>query len=197
MPRREASIEVETSPHELWRFLRDFEALCSCIPGVERVEVVSDRAAVLTVKEKVGVVPLVLALDASVEREDPPRGLHAVARCEHLTMVIDVALEPAGPKTVLHSTFDVTGSGPLKPIVDNLFERRATERTAEFSAALGRRFGADAIQAETRASETASAAAPSETAGRTPPLAPPAPQRTGWLDAIARWLRSRFARRAQ
>ena len=147
MPRREASIEVATSPEELWRFLRDFESLCSCIPGVERIDVVDARSAVLTVREKVGVVPMVLVLQATIERENPPRGLHALARAEHLTMAIDVALQASGSKTLLHTVFDVTGSGPLKPIVDNLFERRATERTAAFADSLGKRFTASAAPA--------------------------------------------------
>lgn len=186
MPRRDASIEVDASPDTLWTFLRDFEALCACIPGVERVEVRDARHATLTVKEKVGVVPMVLALDASIESEDPPHGLRAVARCEHLAMAIDVALQRAGAKTLLLTTFDVTGSGPLKPIVDNLFERRATERTAEFSAALGKRFGARGVD---------DAGAPAATVPSPATLPAPAPAAGGWFDSIVRWLRSLLARR--
>ena len=62
-------------------------------------------------------------------------------------MAIDVALQASGSKTLLHTVFDVTGSGPLKPIVDNLFERRATERTAAFADSLGKRFTASAAPA--------------------------------------------------
>ncbi|HEX4928734.1 MAG TPA: SRPBCC domain-containing protein [Burkholderiales bacterium] len=140
MPAREASFSVDAEPAELWQFLRDFRALCTCIPGVERIEVIDDRTAELTVKEKLGVVPLVIALHARIENEDPPRRLHAVAKAEHLTMAIDVALEKSGSGTELRSVFDVTGSGPLKPIVDRLFEKRATERTAQFAECLGKRF---------------------------------------------------------
>lgn len=140
MPAREASFSVDAEPAELWQFLRDFRALCTCIPGVERIEVIDDRTAELTVKEKLGVVPLVIALHARIESEDPPRRLHAVAKAEHLTMAIDVALEKSGSGTELRSVFDVTGSGPLKPIVDRLFEKRATERTAQFAECLGKRF---------------------------------------------------------
>ena len=57
-----------------------------------------------------------------------------------LTMLIDVTLESSGGGTELRSVFDVTGTGPLKPIVDRLFEKRATERTAQFAEALARRF---------------------------------------------------------
>lgn len=176
MPRREASIEVAASPTELWRFLRDFEALCSCIPGVERIEVADTRNAVLTVREKIGVVPMVLALQATIEREDPPRSLHAIARAEHLTMAIDVALQPSGTKTLLHTVFDVTGSGPLKAIVDNLFERRATERTAAFADSLGKRFAA---------SPPAAASAPTR----------PMQKTQGWLARCVARLRSLFAHR--
>ena len=140
MPRREARFTVNAGPDELWKFLRDFESLCTCVPGVERIAVLDDRNAELTVREKVGVVPLIVNLKATIEAEEPPRRLHAVARAEHLTMTIDVALRDAGAGTELTSVFDVTGTGQLKAVVDRLFEKRATERTAQFAECLERRF---------------------------------------------------------
>jgi carbon monoxide dehydrogenase subunit G len=140
MPEREAKFTVNASPDELWKFIRDFEALCTCIPGVERIHLVDSRTAELTVKEKVGVVPLIVNLTAQIDSEEPPRRLHATAKAEHLTMAIDVTLRAAGAGTELHSLFNVKGEGPLKPIVDRLFERRATERTAQFAQCLERRF---------------------------------------------------------
>lgn len=140
MPQREARFSVNAPPHELWSFLRDFRALCSCIPGVERIDVLDERTAELTVREKVGAVPLIVALRAVIDAEDPPRRLHATAKAQHLTMAIEVALEPSGAGTAMLSRFDVKGLGPLKPVVDRLFERRATERTAQFAQCLESRF---------------------------------------------------------
>jgi carbon monoxide dehydrogenase subunit G len=142
MPQREARFTVDAPPEELWRFIRDFHSLCTCIPGVERINVVDDRTAELTVKEKVGVVPLILTLRAQIDAEEPPRRLHATAKAEHLTMAIDVTLRGTGSGTELLSLFNVRGEGQLKAIVDRLFERRATERTAQFAECLGKRFGA-------------------------------------------------------
>ena len=73
--------------------------------------------------------------------EDPPRRLHAIASAQHLTMAIDVTLHASGSATELHSLFNVKGEGPLTRVVDGLFERRATERTAQFAEALEKRFG--------------------------------------------------------
>ena len=140
MPRREATFTVTASPGELWKFLRDFESLCGCIPGVERLKVLDSRTAEFAVREKVGVVPLIVDLRAQIESEDPPRKLHAVARGQHVLITIDVALAPHGEGTELRSTFDVKGEGPLKPVVDRLFEKRATERTAQFAETLAQRF---------------------------------------------------------
>jgi len=140
MPSREARFSVAAPAEELWRFLRDFEALCGCIPGVERVHVLDARTVELRVKEKVGVVPLVVDLRAEIVDETPPRRLHAIAKGQHVTMVIDVALEPSAAGTELSSVFEVTGTGPLKPIVDRLFEKRASERTAQFAESLAQRF---------------------------------------------------------
>lgn len=144
MPQREARFTVNAPPEELWRFLRDFESLCTCIPGVERIQVVDGKTAELTVREKVGVVPLIVDLRAVIDSEEPPRRLHAVARGEHVTIAIDVSLRASTGGTELVSLFDVKGDGPLKPVVDRLFEKRATERTAQFAECLAKRFSGEA-----------------------------------------------------
>ena len=140
MPQREATFTVNAPPAELWKFLRDFEALCGCIPGVERLKVLDGRTAEFAVKEKVGVVPLIVDLRAQIESEDPPRKLHAVARGQHVLITIDVGLQPSGKATQMTALFDVKGEGPLKPVVDRLFEKRATERTTQFAETLAQRF---------------------------------------------------------
>jgi carbon monoxide dehydrogenase subunit G len=58
MPEREERFVVNAPPEALWNFIRDVESLCSCIPGIERLHVVDDSTVKLTVKEKVGVIPL-------------------------------------------------------------------------------------------------------------------------------------------
>ena len=142
MPQREAKFTVNAPPEELWKFIRDFQSLCTCIPGVERINVVDDRTAELTVKEKIGVVPLIVTLRAQIDSEDPPHRLHATAKAEHLTMAIDVTLQATESGTEFLSLFDVKGEGQLKAIVDRLFERRATERAAQFADCLQKHFGA-------------------------------------------------------
>jgi len=107
---------------------------------VERITVVDDRTAELTVREKIGVVPLIVTLRAQIDAEDPPHRLHAIAKAEHLTMAIDVALQATATGTELLCLFDVKGEGQLKAIVDRLFERRASERTAQFADCLQQRF---------------------------------------------------------
>jgi carbon monoxide dehydrogenase subunit G len=171
MPRREAKIAVNASPEALWKFLRDFQSLCTCIPGVEKIDLVDDRTADVTVREKVGVIPMVLTLRATIESEEPPRRLHAVARAEHLTMAIDVALARTATGTELVSVFDVTGTGQLKAIVDRLFEKRATERTAQFAECLEKRFSG------------------------TPEMEKPAPQ-PGWIRGLLERLKAFFRRPA-
>lgn len=145
MPQRETKFTVNASPMEVWGFVRDVHALCSCIPGVEQVKVVDDRTAQLTVKEKVGVVPLIVDLTAQIDSEDPPSRLHAIATAEHLRMEIEVALQAHGMGTEMRGLISVKGEGPLKPVVDRLFERRADERTAQFAEHLGQRFGAVSV----------------------------------------------------
>jgi carbon monoxide dehydrogenase subunit G len=182
MPQREASFAVNAPPEALWRFLRDLPSLCACIPGVQRLEVIDERHAALTVQEKVGVVPMIVDLSARIESEDPPRQLHAVAVAEHLTMEIDVALEARGGGTQLMTAFKVTGTGPLKAVVDRLFERRATERAEQFAKSLEARFGEAA-----RAAAEPAAAAPAQPVGA---LA----RAWRWLSALVRRLLARARR---
>ncbi len=144
MPSRDTQFSVAAPPEALWAFIRDIESLCTCIPGVERVSLIDDRSADLTVKEKVGVIPMIVTLRATIETEEPPRRLRASAIAEHLTMDIEVHLERTVAGTELRGRFDVVGTGQLKPIVDRLFEKRATERAEQFAAALEARFGAAA-----------------------------------------------------
>ena len=141
MPQRETRFTVNAEPPELWKFIRDMESLCTCIPGVEKIVLLDGRTADLTVREKVGVIPMILTLRASIDSEDPPRQLHATATAEHLTMTIDVSLEKTANGTELRALFDVAGTGQLKPIVDRLFEKRATERADQFADCLQKRFG--------------------------------------------------------
>jgi carbon monoxide dehydrogenase subunit G len=141
MPQRQTRFTVAAPPIEVWGFVRDVHALCSCIPGVEQVRLVDDTTAELTVREKVGVVPLIVALRARIDSEDPPHRLHAIATAEHLRMEIDVALQPSGAGTEMLGLIEVKGEGPLKPVVDGLFERRADERAAQFARHLEQRFG--------------------------------------------------------
>jgi carbon monoxide dehydrogenase subunit G len=162
MPQREARFTVNAPPPELWKFIRDMGSLCTCIPGLEKIVLLDERSADLTVKEKVGVIPMVLTLRATIESEDPPRRLHATATAEHLTMSIDVSLEKTASGTELRALFDVAGTGQLKPIVDRLFEKRATERAAQFAASLEQHFGA---------------------------AAPVPAGREGWLRRLVAWLR--------
>jgi carbon monoxide dehydrogenase subunit G len=173
MPQREAKFSVNAPPADVWRFIRDIESLCACIPGVERVRLVDERTAELTVREKVGVVPLILALTATIDAEEPPRRLHATAKAEHLTMEIDVALQGSASGTVLTGLLKVAGEGPLKAVVNSLFERRATERTAQFAQTLEERFGKAAAGAA---------------AAESPPPGPAAGI-LGWLRRLWRRLR--------
>ncbi|MCC6212123.1 MAG: SRPBCC family protein [Burkholderiales bacterium] len=170
MPRREETFRVAAPPGEVWRFIRDIESLCACIPGVERVKLVDAQTAALTVREKLGIVPLILELTARIDAEEPPQRLRATLKAEHLSMEIEVALRAAGTGTQMTGVLQVQGTGQLKAIVDRVFEKRATERAAQFAATLEQRFGAGA-------------------AGRAAPA-----ENGGWLARLWRRLRALVSR---
>ena len=82
MPEREATFVVNAPPDQVWAFIRDFESLCTCIPGVERIRVIDERSAELTVREKIGVVPLIMTLTAVIDSEEPPRMVKSSAEMQ-------------------------------------------------------------------------------------------------------------------
>jgi carbon monoxide dehydrogenase subunit G len=188
MPRHEASYQIGAPPLAVWGFIRDFEALCACIPGVERVQLVDERTAELTVTEKVGVVPLTVQLRAQIDEEHAPHHLAARASAEHLTMAFRVTLEARGGGSEMTGVVEISGEGPLKPVVDRLFERRARERAEQFGLTLAERFGATAAAAaaDAQAAQAAEAAPAAEPA--------PAPPLTPW-QRFWRWLAGRPGRR--
>lgn len=161
MPQRETTFVVNAPPDAVWLFIRDFNALCACIPGVERLQQLDERSVELTVREKVGVVPMIVDLVAVIESEAPPHRLHARARAKHLIMEIDVDLRAAAGGTEFRALFKVTGEGPLKAIVDRLFEQRVSERAAQFAGSLAERFDSDRTQDAASTSGLPSAPAPS------------------------------------
>jgi hypothetical protein len=193
MPERAATFVVNAAPAALWAFIRDIQALGACVPGVERVVVIDATTVELTVQEKVGAVPMIVDLVATIEAETPPHSLRAVAHSEHLTMRIGVELRAAGERTELTTVFEVAGAGPLKPMVDRLFERRASERAAQFAASLEQRFGAPPVPsaegAEAAAAENASPAA--SAAGVAGDRGSPCGR---WGARLVRWLRAVVAR---
>ncbi|MFO1269353.1 MAG: SRPBCC domain-containing protein [Rubrivivax sp.] len=178
MPRHEASFRVGAPPLAVWGFIRDFEALCACIPGVERVQLVDERTADLTVTEKVGVVPLTVELRARIDEEHAPHRLAASASAEHLTMAFEVTLKASGEGSEMTGVVEVSGEGPLKPVVDRLFERRARERAEQFGLTLAERFGATASAAEEAAAPAAAQSPPAL------PISSPWQRLVRWL---ARW----------
>lgn len=175
MPRHEASFVVGAPPAQVWRFIRDFEALCACIPGVEQVRLIDERSAELTVTEKVGVVPLTVELRARIDEEHAPHHLAASASAEHLTMAFQVTLKASAAGSEMTGVVEVSGEGPLKPVVDRLFERRARERAEQFGMTLAERFGAVAGVG------ALAAAPPAMDALRVPPA-------TAWQRCV-RWIR--------
>ena len=74
--------------------------------------------------------------NAGIHDDAPMAGMSA----EQWHRVIDVSLQANGSHTELVSVFDVKGEGQLKPIVNRLFEARATERSAQFAECLQKRF---------------------------------------------------------
>ncbi len=185
MPRHEATFAVGAPPEAVWRFIRDFEALCACIPGVEQVRLVDERSAELTVTEKVGVVPLTVELRARIDEEQAPHRLAASASAEHLTMAFEVTLRASSAGSEMTGVVEVSGEGPLKPVVDRLFERRARERAELLGLTLAGRFGASAALPAAAPAAAPAPAAPEKTPA--PGTAPAAPA-TPW-QRLLRWFR--------
>ena len=124
----------------VWSFLRDAERVASCIPGMERIEVIDDRRYHVVTSASVSFLTLSFALDVTVTDIDEPRRLVSVAQGldarirERVKLTSELRLEPAGPEeTVVGYRIDLVVTGKLASMGLGVIRGKARQMATAFA----------------------------------------------------------------
>jgi carbon monoxide dehydrogenase subunit G len=136
MPEGSVTFEVRAPIDRVWAFLSDMRQVGSCVPGVQRVEVLDDKRARWDLMVKIGpLVQTFVVTTETLEQTPPSRGrFHGVA--DNLDMIGTIELAPAGKSTKVVYTLSAHAKGPLSRIMDNFMRSRLKLQTEEFAASV-------------------------------------------------------------
>lgn len=125
MPKAEKVFVVSRPINAVWEFLSDMVKVGSCLPGCEKVEVLSDSESEWTVKVKIGPVSKTLLAKARTTESSPPnRAAFVVEAPElHLEGSLDLrAISPDQTEVTYHST--AKAKGPLEKLLEQIVASR-------------------------------------------------------------------------
>jgi uncharacterized protein len=145
----EKQADIAVAPEAAWILLRDFPGLATCIPNVDRLEVMEpDRRYGATISDKIGPFRVTVPVQIAIETIEPPRRIVAAisgndakgqARLKgHLEATVDPERE--GTRLVVATRIDVLGklatlgAAPMRRRADQIFDEfiaRVSARLAE------------------------------------------------------------------
>ncbi|MCL6641329.1 MAG: SRPBCC family protein [Candidatus Rokubacteria bacterium] len=149
-------IPTAASPEGVWALLWDVERLARCIPGCQSARAVEPPVRYeATVAERVGPFKVTFPLDIEVLEAQAPKRLRAKATGRDasvgssLQLQLDLAIEPAGDRTVLRLRAEVSVLGKLAALGGGMIRRKADEIMDRFAQALRRELDGDRADAPT------------------------------------------------
>jgi len=140
---------VKAPVDAVWQTLLDLDRLATCVPGVERVEVLEPTRFVVHVAVKVGIVSARFALKVTLVETRPPHYLRSETVGEETGMAsslrqsTELTLEPVGPaETRLAVRTDVDVFGRLGTFGHGVIKAKADRMWQEFAANLAAKVAA-------------------------------------------------------
>jgi carbon monoxide dehydrogenase subunit G len=140
---------VQAPIERVWTFLRDAERVASCIPGMERIEVIDDRRYHVVAGASVSFLSLSFALDVTVTEVDEPHRLVSVAHGldarlrERVKLTSELRLEAAGPEeTVIGYRIELGVVGKLASMGLTVIKGKARQMATAFASGVRARLEA-------------------------------------------------------
>ncbi len=125
MPKAEKVFSVDQPIAVVWDFLSDLERVGSCLPGCERVQVLSDAESDWTVKVKVGPVSKTIQARARTTDYQPPHRAAFVAEAPELYLEGSMDLKAVSPeRTEVTYRSMVKGKGALEKLLGQIMAGR-------------------------------------------------------------------------
>jgi len=167
-------LNLDASPQEVWRLLRDTPRLAALLPGVDTVTSLNEpgvEAYQAHASDRIGPFKVALKLEIRVVETQEPSILKASIKggdsigLNRITGSLHIALSPAASAARMRFEADIEILGKLATLGAVPIRRRATEKFAEFARNIQAQFtpGATDAPANLRAQSTTDARAGSRT----------------------------------
>jgi len=146
-------LNVDASPEDVWRVLRDTPRLAALLPGVESVTPLNEpgvEAYQARAGDRIGPFKVALNLEIRVAETQEISFLKASLKggdsigLNRITGSLRVTLSPAPSATRMKFEADIEILGKLATLGAIPIRRRATEKFAEFARNIQAQFGPDA-----------------------------------------------------
>jgi carbon monoxide dehydrogenase subunit G len=151
-------LDVDASPEEIWKLLRDMPRLAALLPGVESVAPLNEpgvEAYQAKANDKIG--PFKVALNLEIRMTETRERSCLKARLKggdsiglnRITGSLQISLAPASSSTHMKFEADIEILGKLATLGAAPIRRRATEKFGEFARNIRAQF-IPGVRAETR-----------------------------------------------
>ncbi len=121
-----------------WDFISDINKISSCLPGLDKAEIIDENTADITIKQMMGIIPFYVKIRNTITERQPPHKFVSVGSGEHLEQVkLTLELKETSPsETEVTYKMLVIASGNVKGMVEYMMNKKKEEQTAQFVAAL-------------------------------------------------------------
>ena len=121
-----------------WDFISDINKISSCLPGLDKAEIIDENTADITIKQMMGIIPFYVKIRNTITERQPPNKFVSVGSGEHLEQVkLTLELKETSPsETEVTYKMLVIASGNVKGMVEYMMNKKKEEQTAQFVAAL-------------------------------------------------------------
>jgi carbon monoxide dehydrogenase subunit G len=135
-------LNLDASPDEVWRLLRDTPRLGALLPGVEKVTPLNEPAVEAYqahASDKIGPFKVALKMEIRVAEAQEPSSLKASIKggdsigLNRITGSLHIMLTPAESATRMRFEADIEILGKLATLGAVPIRRRATDKLAEFA----------------------------------------------------------------
>jgi uncharacterized protein len=99
----EDEFQLNAAVQKVWDFLTDIQAMVSCIPSCQKLEVFEDKSFVLTISQKMGPISATFETHTHFSEMIPPKRLVALGK---------------GRDRIMGSSFEFTNTMELLPLAE-------------------------------------------------------------------------------
>jgi carbon monoxide dehydrogenase subunit G len=134
----ESSFTIKAPIQKAWDFISDINKISSCLPGLDKAEIIDENTADITIKQMMGIIPFFVKIRNTITERQPPNKFVSVGSGEHLEQVkLTLELKEMSPsETEVTYKMLVEASGNVKGMVEYMMNKKKAQQTEEFVAAL-------------------------------------------------------------